>query len=284
MAARVFGPLVTAGWLAAHQRDGDLRVIDFRWELVAGSRRDLYLQGHIPGAAFVDLDDVTGHDGPGRHPLPAPRALGEAMRRAGVNRDSRVVVYDAMGGFSAARLRWLLRHFGHASAAVLDGGIQAWRGPLESGELVPAAGDFEPSAKPLNDVLDHSAVAGLGAGAVLLDARVAERYRGDVEPIDARPGHIPGARNLPWRANLGDDLRFLPADQLRATYAALGVKPGSKVVAYCGSGVSACVDLLALEVAGLEPGALYEGSWGDWAGRPGLPAARGEDAGGGGVA
>ena len=251
-------------------------MIDFRWELQAGSRRDLYISGHIPGAAFVSLEDVTGHDGPGRHPLPSAETFGAAMRRAGVSHDSVVVTYDASGGFSAARLWWLLGHFGHDQVAVLDGGLPAWEGPIEVGEVAVSPGDFEPALRG-GGVVDRERVAMRAGGEVLIDARVAERYRGEVEPIDARAGHVPGALNLPWSENHEADLRFRSPAALRQRYEELGVRAGRPAIVYCGSGVSACVDLLALEVAGLGPGLLYEGSWGDWSAEPGLPMETGDD-------
>ena len=270
------GPLVDAAWVAANIDDPRLRVIDFRWELQSGSRRDQYLEGHIPGAVFVRFETVTGSDGPGRHPLPSSASFGAAMRQAGVNHGSMVVVYDETGGFSAARLRWLLRHFGHDLVAVLDGGLPAWPGALETGDRAIAAGDFEP-APPRDDVVDRARVGQPGEGDVLVDARVPERYRGDLEPIDPRAGHVPGAVNLPWSDNLEADRRFRSPAALRRRYEELGVTPGQRPIVYCGSGVSACVDLLALEVAGLGPGVLYEGSWGDWSSQRELPLETGDD-------
>ncbi|MFN2463519.1 MAG: sulfurtransferase [Candidatus Dormibacteria bacterium] len=271
-----FGPLVDGDWLASHFAEDNLRVIDFRWDLQAGSLRDQYLEGHIPGAAFVPLEAVTGSDGPGRHPLPSARAFQVAMRAAGISGDSRVVVYDAAGGFSAARLWWLLRHFGHAAAAVLDGGISAWRASLEQGEVAVRPGQFT-AAEAGEDVVDSQSVAGRAAGQPLLDARLGERFRGEVEPVDARAGHVPGARSLPWNANLAPDRRFLPPSELRHLYEAAGVGPGSKPIVYCGSGVTACVDILAMAVAGIPDALLYEGSWSDWSAQRDLPIATGEE-------
>ena len=272
------GPLVSGHWLATNLARPGMRVIDFRWELQAGSRRDQYLAGHIPGAVFVSLEDVTGSGGPGRHPLPTPDVFARAMRAAGLRASSTVVVYDATGGGSAARLWWLLRHFGHQQVAVLDGGIGAWEGPLERGEVTVDGGDFQ-ALPAMGDIVDRGQVAGRAPGAVLIDARAAERYRGDMEPIDPRAGHVPGAVNVPWSDNLGTDQRFLDAAALRRQYQALGVQPGADTIVYCGSGVTACVGLLGLAVAGLDGGLLYEGSWSDWSAQPGLPLASGDQPG-----
>jgi thiosulfate/3-mercaptopyruvate sulfurtransferase len=268
-----FGPLVSAGWLAEHLADPDLRVIDLRWYLDGRSGRAAHGVGHIPGAAFVDLEkEITGAQGPGRHPIPERGQFQEAMRAAGVDNSSRVVVYGDDGAYSSARLWWLLRYFGHPAAAVLDGGIAAWNGELEPGPVRSPRGDF-PTAEPdASMVVDKERVQRAG-DAVLVDARAGERYRGETEPIDAKAGHIPGAVNVPWRANLGEDWRFLPKSELRRLYAAAG---GREVISYCGSGVSASVDLLAMELAGISGARLYEGSWSDWS-RHDLPVATGED-------
>ena len=268
-----FGPLVSGAWLNEHLAAEDLRVIDLRWYLDGRSGRDAHRAGHIPGAAFVDLErEITAPEGPGRHPIPPPSQFEAAMRRAGVGRSTRVVVYDDQGGYSAARLWWLLRYHRHLAVAVLDGGLAAWEGPLERGETVGPPGDFEAGEPDPSMIVDRDAVQ-REAGAVLFDARAAERYRGEVEPIDAKAGHIPGAHNVPWRSNLGEDWRFLSPAELRALYAAA---EGREVIAYCGSGVSAAVDLLALELAGIRGARLYEGSWSDWSARE-LPIATGEE-------
>lgn len=274
-----FGPLVSAGWLADNRAAPDVRVIDVRWYLDGRSGRDAYLAGHIPGASFVDLDaEITGREGPGRHPLPTTEQFQAAMRRADVDRDSRVVAYDDSGGMSAGRLWWLLRWFGHRDVAVLDGGIGAWPGPLETkDDPARRGGDFVATSPDPSQVLDADAVRHLEAGTVLVDARSPERYRGETEPIDPRPGHVPGARNLYWQENLAEDGRFLPPEQLRERFRELGVQAGEQVVAYCGSGVSAAHDLLALEIAGMGRGRLYEGSWSDWSRRLDLPAATGPE-------
>jgi thiosulfate/3-mercaptopyruvate sulfurtransferase len=272
-----FGPLVSAEWLAEHIGDANLRVIDIRWYLDGRDGHALYLAGHIPSAVFVELADVSGESGPGRHPLPSPDRFAAAMRAAGVSSGSRVVVYDDTSGSTAARLWWLLRHFGHAAVAVLDGGLQAWPGTLDTTTAIDRPGDFTPGAPLDAGVVGHREVLAREPATVLIDARVGERYRGEVEPVDARAGHIPGALSAPWDGNLGADGRFLPPDQLRERYRGLGAADGSQVIAYCGSGVTAAHDVLALELAGLGGARLYEGSWSDWASRPELPIATGPE-------
>jgi thiosulfate/3-mercaptopyruvate sulfurtransferase len=272
------GPLVDGHWLLHHVREPGLRVIDFRWYLDGRSGRAAYDDGHIPGAVFVDLDrEVTGWhaSGAGRHPLPSRRDFEVAMRDAGVRRGSRVVVYDDQGGFSAGRLWWLLRYFGHPNVAVLDGGLAAWSGDLSTETARYPPGNFAAAAPHESSKLDFEELVQAAGDLVLLDARSGPRYRGEVEPIDPKAGHIPGARNAPWQDNLDDDQRFLGAGELRRRFESLGVKAGGDVVAYCGSGVSACHNLLALEIAGLSGGRLYPGSWSDWSSRPEAPVATG---------
>ena len=271
-----FGPIVSPEWLRQHLRDPDLRLIDFRWHLVGSDGRDDYERGHIPGAVFVDLEGVTGTEGGGRHPMPTGTQLADQMRIAGVNSNTRVVVYDDAGGSIAARLWFLLRWFGHSAEAVLDGGIQAWGEPLETAIRTVDQGDFGWSEPDRSKVLDFEAVRRL-AGVPLLDARAGERYRGEREPVDPKAGHVPGALSAPWTDNLGPDGRFKSPSELRAKYAALGAdKKGA--VAYCGSGVNACHHLLAMELAGLTHSRLYAGSWSDWASRD-APIATGEEPG-----
>ena len=268
-------PLVTAGWLAEHLHDPDLRVLDFRWYLSGRRGRDSYAEGHIPGAVFVDLEDVTGETGPGRHPLPTAEQFAAAMRAAGVSSRTMVVVYDDASGTVAARLWWMLLHFGHERVAVLDGGLQAWRGELATDEVRVPPGDFV-AGPPLDaGAVDLEQVRARPPATVLLDVRLAERYRGEVEPVDPRAGHIPGAVSAVWSGNLDGDGRFLSPDRLRERFTGLGVESGDQVVAYCGSGVNACHTLLALEVAGLPGGRLYAGSWSDWSRHPELPVATG---------
>jgi thiosulfate/3-mercaptopyruvate sulfurtransferase len=282
-----FGPLVTPEVLAAHLDDPEVVVADVRWYLDGRSGAEAFEAGHLPGAVFVDLDTVLAaapNTGEGRHPLPDPVVFAGALGRIGIGEDVTVVGFDDAGGAIAARLWWMLRAIGQ-DAAVLDGGITAWTGPLETG-----AGAARPTVArtpvpwPKDRIAEADDVAAISEGrapGVLLDARAPERYRGDTEPVDPRPGHIPGATNVPFTENL--DLttwRFRPADELRARYAGLaGDAAGEDVVAYCGSGVTACHDLLALEVAGLPAGRLFPGSWSAWSARHDRPAATGPDPG-----
>jgi thiosulfate/3-mercaptopyruvate sulfurtransferase len=270
MAMDDFGPLVSPEWLREHLDDPDLRVIDFRWYLDGRRGLDAYAQGHIPGAVFVDLEAVTGAEGPGRHPLPSDSQFATEMRKAGVTKRTSVVAYDDVGGAVAARLWFLLRWFGHGSQAVLDGGIRAWGSPQSSEMVTVTHGSFT-STKP-----DRHKIATFdelqGRAGVLIDTRLAERYRGDTEPIDPKAGHVPGARNAPWTGNLGPNGRFKARDELRKRFVEIGVVRGEDAVVYCGSGVNACHNLLALELAGLGEARLYEGSWSDWSRRD-LPVA-----------
>ena len=271
-----FGPLVSAEWLRDHRQEPDVRIIDLRWYLDGRSGYDAYLAGHLPGAVFVDLDRaITGADGPGRHPLPGRAQFEEAMRAAGVGPGSRVLVYDDQGGFSAARLWWLLRYFGHHSAAVLDGGIQTFAESLETGPAAPPPRCGFVAAEPDQSMVAAREEVQTGRVGLLVDARAGERYRGEVEPIDPKAGHIPGARNLVWRSLLGPDWRFLPPAELRRSLEAV-CAAGGDVVMYCGSGVSSCVNVLAYELAGLGRARLYPGSWSDWS-RLDLPVATGAD-------
>jgi thiosulfate/3-mercaptopyruvate sulfurtransferase len=275
-----FGPLVSPEWLHKHVGDPDLRIIDFRWYLLGRQGRDAYNTGHIPGAVFVDLDAVTGK-GPGRHPLPTRQQFQDEMRRAGVGTSTRVVAYDDAGGSIAARLWFLLGWFGHGAQAVLDSGLQGWGEPLETEVPFVQPGDFKARAPQRSRILDFEQVkrlseAGSKRGRVLIDARVGERYRGEKEPIDPKKGHIPGAVSAPWIDNLNPDARFKSPDELRRKYEALGVDGKNGAVVYCGSGVNACHDLLALEIAGISDVRLYAGSWSDYSHQD-APVATGAD-------
>ena len=268
-----FGPLVDADWLRDHLDDPDLRVIDFRWYLLGRTGREEYQRGHIPGAVFVDLEAVTGK-GAGRHPLPTPRQFEAEMRRAGVSSKTSVVVYDdATVGPTAARLWFLLGLFGHRAQAVLDGGVKAWGSPLEGATPPTRRGNFKAAEPEMSGVLDCEAVAAM-RGVPLIDSRVGERYRGETEPIDPKAGHIPGARNLPYTENLAPDGRFKSPEELRRQFQRLGATDGA--VFYCGSGVNAAQQLLAMEIAGLPNARLYAGSWSDWSNRD-LPVATGSE-------
>jgi thiosulfate/3-mercaptopyruvate sulfurtransferase len=256
-------------------------LLDVRWALTGPPGIDSYRAGHLPGAQFVDLDrELAGPPGPGgRHPLPATAGFQAAMRRAGVNDGWPVVVYDDRDATAAARAWWLLGYFGHAPVRVLDGGYQAWLAaghPVQRAAVPAAPGWFtaRPGHLPL---LDAAGAAGLARRGVLLDARAAERYRGEVEPADPVAGHIPGARSAPTTGNVGADGRFLDPAALRARFAGLGVGDAPAGV-YCGSGVTAAHEVLALRIAG-QPAALYVGSWSDWITDPGRPVATGQDPG-----
>jgi thiosulfate/3-mercaptopyruvate sulfurtransferase len=249
-----------------------------RWTLGGPPGRSEYEQGHIPGAAFVDLDtELAGPPGAGgRHPLPDPAVFQRAMRAAGVSGGRPAVVYDAGSSLSAARGWWTLRYFGHPDVAVLDGGLAAWvaaEGALEREPPEIAPGDFvaRPGGMPVLDAAGAGELAG-GPG-LLLDARAPERYRGEVEPVDPVAGHIPGAVNRPTTENVDADGRFLAAERLRAGFEAAGVREGAPVGAYCGSGVTAAHEVLALTLAGYTDAALYPGSWSEWIVDPARPVA-----------
>jgi thiosulfate/3-mercaptopyruvate sulfurtransferase len=267
-----FGPLVSPEWLGEHLAGERLKVLDFRWTLAGGVGRDRYEAAHVPGAVFVSLDDVTG-EGPGRHPLPGREQFEAAMRRAGLDDDSQVVVYDEIGGSVASRLWFLLRWFGHEDQAVLDGGIKSWRGPLEAGMRHPTAGSFHAREGDRSRIVDFEGVRAL-RGVPLLDSRLGERYRGETEPVDAKAGHIPGAVSAPYPENLDSNGRFLPPEKLRERFKKLGVTTRKGAVVYCGSGVNATHNLLAMAIAGIDDVRLYEGSWSDWSRRD-LPIATG---------
>ncbi len=252
-------------------------VLDVRWQLGGPNLRPDYEKAHIPGAVFVDLDSelASPAGSAGRHPLPDLGVFGAAMRAAGVSADREVVVYDGGLGWAAARAWWLLRWAGHPSVRVLDGGLAAWDGPLTSEVPRPEVGTFVPvpGALPL---LDADGAAAMARSGLLLDARAAERYRGDVEPIDPVGGHIPGAVSAPTSENVDDSGRFRPAAELAGRFASLGAAEATEVGVYCGSGVSAAHQVLALTVAGI-PAALYVGSWSEWSRNGDRPVATGPD-------
>jgi thiosulfate/3-mercaptopyruvate sulfurtransferase len=257
----------------------DAVLVDTRLALTGPSGRARYDAGHLPGAAYVDVDDDLA-DPPGaggRHPLPSPARFEAAMRRAGVSRSSTVVVYDDGPATAAARLWWLLRDHGHDDVLVLDGGLAAWVAsgrPLSSDPAAPEPGDFTgtPGHVP---VVDSARAAALATDGLLLDVRAGERFRGEAEPIDPVAGHVPGAVSAPLAELTGADQRFRPADQLRDRFASLGVDAGVPVAAYCGSGVTACQTLLALRLAGFADAALYPASWSGWITDPTRPVAIG---------
>lgn len=276
--------VVSADWLERHR--SDVVLADVRWYLDGRSGHAAYLDGHLPGAVFVDIDEhLAAPASPqgGRHPLPEPEQLAADLGTLGIGDDSTVVAYDDSGGSTAARLVWILRTLG-TRAALLDGGIAAWTGELETGAVTPRPRQRTPVPWPEERVASHSEVRALGTGAAsatettLLDARARERFTGaKPAPVDARAGHIPGARNAPWQDNLDSHGRFAAAAQLREHFHELGLGEDSSVVGYCGSGVTACHTLLALEHAGLGPGRLYPGSWSVWGSDPELPVATGPE-------
>lgn len=254
-------------------------LLDVRWRLGGGGDQE-YAVGHLPGAVFVDLDaDLCGPPGAGgRHPLPDPAALQQALRRLGVSASRPVVVYDAGGPNptgAAARAWWTLRWAGHPDVRVLDGGYAAWvagGGPVSTKVTIPAAGDFTVLPGQMSTV-DADGAAALARSGTLIDARIGPRYRGETEPVDRVAGHIPGAVNQPTAETVDPQGRLRSANELRELFAALGA--GGAVGAYCGSGVSAAQTVLALTMAGLQP-ALYVGSWSHWITDPSRPVATGE--------
>lgn len=267
--------LVDVKWLQAHP---EARLVDLRWSPKGPPALDRYRAGHLPGALFVDLDrDLARPGGPGRHPFPPVESFAALLGRLGISLQTPVVVYDDGNGSIAARLWFMLRVHGHERAALLEGGLAAWTAaglPLAVDE--PALQPIAPPALVRDDarLIDRAGVAARPASALLLDARAPERYRGEVEPIDRVAGHIPGAVNAPFGDNL-DGARFKQPAALRELYSRLGADAASEIIASCGSGVTACHDLLALELAGYRNTRLYVGSWSDWS-SAGEPIATGE--------
>lgn len=285
-AAELEGLIAEAG--RAERR---LVIADVRWYLDGRSGRDAFHAGHIAGAVFVDLDEWLA--GPpsaavGRHPLPDPERFARGMSEAGIGDGTTVVAYDDAGGVIAARLVWMLRALGE-DAAVLDGGITGWPGELGAGATVAgrraaprADATFTARSWPASALasIDETQARAADGSALVLDARTADRFAGETEPVDARAGHIPGARNLSVRDHIGGDGRLRDLDELRARFAQLGLAPGgaasgSDVIAYCGSGVTACHELLVLEHAGLGRGRLFPGSWSQYAADAQRPLATG---------
>lgn len=269
-----FGPLISPQELAATL--DDVTVLDVRYVMGGPPGRGTYEAGHVPGAAYVDLDrDLAAPPGAGgRHPLPDVGTFEAAMRRSGVRAGRSVVVLDDWQGRAAARAWWLLRHHGHDDVRVLDGGWSAWREgghPVEQGIVLVEPGDFtavSPGRMPVVGADDVHEVD------VLVDARAPERFAGETEPVDPVAGHIPGAVNVPTTENLDARGRFRPLEDLREVYARVGAADAATVAAYCGSGVTAAHDVLAMEVAGIRA-ALYPGSWSGWITDPGRPVATG---------
>jgi len=261
-------------------------LLDVRWQLGGPAGEDEYAKGHLPGAYFVDLERELSSPpavppGPGgRHPLPDPGALAAVLRRTGVRADRPVVVYDAGPATAAARAWWLLRWAGHPDVRVLDGGLRAWEAAGLPVTIQPPAapeppGDFvpKPGGMPVVDAAGAARIAA-AEGGLLLDARAGERYRGETEPIDSRAGHIPGAVSAPTTENVGQDAAFRPRPELAGRFRELGATEAAEVAVYCGSGVTAAHEILALELAGVRA-ALYPGSWSEWSSDPARPVATG---------
>ncbi len=268
-------PLVSAAWLLEHHLDPNVRVVDTRFVLgKPDAGREAFASGHIPGAVFVDLErDLSDHPAPdrrgGRHPLPAVAALEKSLSTLGISNEQYVVAYDG-GGFYAAHFWWMLRYLGHDKVSVLDGGLPAWTGPLETAAR-HYAGDFR--AEPRTEMLvDAAYVQNREDTTVLLDSRAPERFRGDVEPLDWKAGHIPGAVNKDWANGLENGFYKPRGAQLERFKE---VKGAAEVIVYCGSGVSAGANMLALELAGIHGAKLYAGSWSDWASDDARPIATG---------
>ncbi len=277
--------LISTADLAAHLADPSFVIVDVRHDLSQPDAwgKTEYERAHLPGARFAHLDrDLSGPKtgGNGRHPLPDPEALAAVFGRLGIDASKQVVAYDQGPGSYASRLWWMLRWLGHDGCAVLDGGYAAWQRegrPVTSD--VPSVGTASFGHPRPGPTFDAAAVAdGLGKHSLLLlDARGRERFRGDAEPLDRVPGHIPGAVNRPYTDNLGPDGTFKPAARLRDEFRTIvGERPAGTIVSYCGSGVTACHNLLAMEHAGLGRAGLYPGSWSEWCADPARPVARGD--------
>ena len=276
-------PIMAPATLLAALDDPELRIVDVRWVLGAPGRgREAYDTGHIPGAIFLDLDtELAAAKGPGRHPLPSPGEFRARLERVGIGTEHNVVAYDDVGGAVAARLWWMLDNLGHRRVALLDGGYPAW--VAEGFPVTTDVSEFASAHLDLSDrwsnVIDRADLTDRLERIVLLDARATPRYLGETEPIDRVPGHIPTARSAPTSGNLGSDGRLRPAFELAARYRALGADGSeSPVVSSCGSGVSACLNNLAMRVAGLPDPILYPGSYSDWT-RNGMPIVVGPEPG-----
>ncbi|SEI53957.1 thiosulfate/3-mercaptopyruvate sulfurtransferase [Arthrobacter sp. yr096] len=274
--------LMSAPELHARLKTGDRTVLlDVRWVLGRTDGQIEYLAGHLPGAVFVDLPtELADHAQPrlGRHPLPSAERFQEAARRWGINDGDTVVAYDNSGSMAAARVWWMLRNAGVSSVYLLDGGLAAWRAngyAVEPGEVIPGAGNVTLGEGNMPAITELEAAQWHSDG-VLLDARAGERYRGEVEPIDPRAGHIPGAVSAPTTGNIRADGTFLPADQLRQRFKEMGLHMSTSVAVYCGSGVTASHEIAALEIAGYTA-ALFPGSFSQWSNNTANPVVVGSE-------
>lgn len=260
------GPLVSTDWLGEQLLDENVRLIDCRFYLPEPDRGYIeYGEGHIPGARYLSLDDhLTAPEGPGRHPLPEPAVFVSHLQTAGIGNEHTVVIYDQSDAGTAARLWWMLRSLGHNKAVVLDGGWAAWSSEPRSTTTEVPVWDVSDLALATqwSGTIDRTGVETHGDQVLLIDSRAAERHRGEVEPIDPVAGHIPGSINIPYQGNTDPTGRFLHSENLRERFA--GVDTTKQVVVYCGSGVTACNNILAMEAAGLGDVLLYAGSWSDW--------------------
>lgn len=267
-------PIVSTDWLTSNY--DVVTVCDVRSYLDGRDGFTAYLESHLPGARFVDMKTVlAAAAGPvvGRHPLPAPDVFASGLGQLGIGNEATVVVYDDLGGMVAGRLVWMLRQTGQ-SAALLDGGLQAWKGTIERGDVSVDPVERQTIPWPDGVFVDADEVtAHIESGGVVADSRSPERYRGETEPVDPKAGHIPGAVNLPFAENLGEGGRFLPEGELEDRFADAGVD--AEAIIYCGSGVSACNNLLAMESVGLGRARLYIGSWSGWSTDSDRPVATG---------
>jgi len=281
----MFTTLINPAQLAERLTDPAYVVVDVRHDLARPERwgEDQYEAGHLPGARFAHMDrdlsaQKTGRNG--RHPLPSPEDAAALFGRLGIAPGMQVVAYDQGSGMFASRLWWMLRWLGHDAVAVLDGGFERWTResrPVSTVRPLPSHAVFAPArTRPTASAAEIERAIAAGA-LTLVDARVPERYRGDVEPLDPVAGHIPGARNRPYGDNVNPDATFKPADALRREFAALlGTTPLDRVVHYCGSGVTGCHNVLAMEIAGLPGTRLYPGSWSEWCADPARPVETGD--------
>ncbi len=272
--------LVSTEWLAGHLGEPDLVVVDASWRMPSSGRigREEFVDAHIPGARFLDIDEVSDRQHPAPHMLPGAAEFGAAMERLGIGRDDRIIVYDNSPTRTAARGWFMLRHFGATHVAILDGGFQKWVAegrPTESGEAAPREARFDPQERGEQVVTKQQILA--GEGAPLLDARGAGRFEGT--EADPRPGvaagHIPGAQNLPFATLYREDGRFKSLDEIRKLFVEAGIDPGQPFTATCGSGVTANSLIFAAHLLGADGNRLYDGSWSEWGADPATPKATG---------